>query len=123
MSAAPAQIRSRPVPNCLLCGTPGRLMHQKLPDRNFSAPGEWNIMKCPRVDCGLVWLDPQPIEEDIGLAYQGYYTHSQPAPGPSLVRDTVWALWHSYLGVRFGYTQGVGPRWRRALWPLALLHP
>lgn len=123
MPAAPTQIRTRAVPNCALCNTPGRLLYEKMSDRGFAAPGEWNIRKCPGAGCGLVWLDPQPIEEDIGLAYQGYYTHSQPAPGPSLVREVCWAIWHSYLGARFGYTQGVGPKWRRALAPLALLHP
>jgi 2-polyprenyl-3-methyl-5-hydroxy-6-metoxy-1,4-benzoquinol methylase len=70
-----------------------------------------------------LWLDPVPIEEDIGKAYQGYYTHAQPEPGPSLVRDAVWSVWHSYLGVRFGYRQGVGPGWLKIFSPLALLHP
>ena len=92
-------------------------------DRSYAAPGKWSLLKCPAADCGLVWLDPVPIEQDIGKAYQGYYTHSQPEPGPSLLRDACWAVWHSYLGARFGYTQGVGPGWRRILAPLALLHP
>jgi len=92
-------------------------------DRSYAAPGVWNIRKCATADCGLAWLDPVPIEEDIGKAYQGYYTHSQPEPGPSLLRDTVWGVWHAYLGKRFGYTQGVGGPWKRAAAPLALLHP
>jgi len=71
----------------------------------------------------LVWIDPVPIEEDIGKAYQRYYTHDQPEPGPKLIRTISWAIWHSYLGARFGYTQGVGPRWLRLFAPLALLHP
>ncbi|HEV2391242.1 MAG TPA: class I SAM-dependent methyltransferase [Verrucomicrobiae bacterium] len=123
MSADSIQIRARPAPSCLLCGTEGRLLYEDLPDRSFSAPGRWNLRRCPDAGCGLVWLDPVPIEEDIGLAYHGYYTHSQPEPGPSLVRDACWAVWHSYLGARFGYTCEVGPKWRRSLAPLALLHP
>lgn len=71
----------------------------------------------------MVWLDPAPTPEDAGKAYQGYYTHNQPAPGASVVRDFSWAVWHSYLGAKFGYTQGVGPKWRRLVAPLALLHP
>jgi len=116
-------IRTRPVPNCLLCQSPGRLIYEKMTDRSYAAPGAWNIQRCQRESCGLIWLDPQPLPEDVGKAYQGYYTHSQPEPGPSLVRDAVWAVWHSYLGWRFGYSRGVGPRWRRLLAPLALLHP
>src|SRR3974390_970657 len=117
------QIRTKPAPTCWLCGALGRLLYGELPARSSAAPGMWNIRKCQAGSCGLVWLDPVPTEEDIGKAYQGYYTHSQPEPGPSFVRDTCWAVWHTYLGARFGYTQGTGPRWRRVLAPLALLHP
>ena len=99
------------------------ILYQGLKDRSFSAPGHWDLKRCQRADCGLVWLDPAPIEEDIGKAYQGYYTHSQPEPGTSVLRDVCWSIWHSYLGRRFGYGQGVGRGWRRALWPLAFLHP
>ncbi len=118
-----APIRTRPAPQCSLCGAPGAVLYEKLTDRSFGAPGEWSLRKCQRDTCGLVWLDPVPVEEDLGKAYQGYYTHSQPAPGPSPLRDSVWAVWHSYLGARFGYTQGTGPKWRRLFAPLALLHP
>jgi 2-polyprenyl-3-methyl-5-hydroxy-6-metoxy-1,4-benzoquinol methylase len=121
--AATDSIRTRPAPQCLLCGASGRPLYQAMADRSYAAPGQWSWLKCPTPSCGLVWLDPVPIEEDIGKAYQGYYTHSQPEPGPSFVRDTCWAVWHSYLGARFGYTQGVGPKWRRLFAPLALLHP
>ncbi len=116
-------IRSRPAPSCILCGGTGGLLYEKLSDRSFSAPGQWDLRRCERAGCGLIWLDPVPVEEDIGKAYQGYYTHSQPEPGPSLVRDACWAVWLSYLGRRFGYTRGVGPAWLRLFSPLALLHP
>ena len=116
-------IRTRPAPQCLLCGAQGKALYKGMKDRSYEAPGQWSLLKCPAADCGLVWLDPVPVEEDIGKAYQGYYTHSQPEPGPSLVRDACWAVWHSYLGARFGYTQGVGSHWRRVLAPLALMHP
>lgn len=121
--AEPKQIRSQPAPRCLLCGSDGKVLYRDLPDRSYGAPGLWSIRQCPTSSCGLLWLDPQPIPEDVGLAYQGYYTHNQPEPGPSLVRDTVWGLWMSYLAGRYGYTKGVGPGWRKVLGPLALVHP
>jgi ubiquinone/menaquinone biosynthesis C-methylase UbiE len=68
-------IRSRICPYCYLCGTPGEYVYQGLEDRLFGAPGEWNLKRCPNSECGLVWLDPMPIEEDIGKAYRFYYTH------------------------------------------------
>ena len=72
---ANSKIRTRPCPYCYTCGTKGKLLYKGLQDRLFSAPGEWNLRKCPNSECGLVWLDPMPIEEDIGKAYQTYYTH------------------------------------------------
>lgn len=117
------EIKTRPVPNCFLCGNPGTILYANMRDRNYSAPGEWAEKRCTSPGCGLVWLDPQPVEEDIGKAYQTYYTHDQPAPAPSVVRDAVYGVWRSYLGVRLGYDKGVGPAWRAIFAPLALLHP
>ena len=118
-----SEIKTRPAPKCFLCGAPGEVLYSSLRDRSFGAPGEWNLRRCPKSDCGLIWLDPLPTEEDIGKAYATYYTHDQPAPGASVVRGAVYAVWKSYLRVRFGYTQGVGPAWRGIFSPLALLHP
>ena len=33
------------------------------------------MKRCPNPECGLVWLNPMPLEEDLPLAYQNYYTH------------------------------------------------
>jgi SAM-dependent methyltransferase len=116
-------VRTMARPTCVVCGSPGALVYSGLRDFSYAAPGRWSFRKCSEAGCGMVWLDPVPVPEDIGKAYEGYYTHHQPEPGASFIRDACWAVWHSYLGARFGYTQGVGPRWRRALAPLALLHP
>src|ERR1700693_5419422 len=74
-------IRTRPQPACLLCGTAGQVLYASLTDRLFSAPGLWQLKQCPSPGCGLVWPDPAPLEEDLGLAYQMYYTHPEPAKG------------------------------------------
>lgn len=119
----PDSIQTTPAPNCFLCGAAGRMLYSGMRDRNYAAPGEWNERQCPQPQCGLIWLDPQPTPADIGKAYQTYYTHNQPAPAPSFVRDAVYGVWRSYLGVRLGYSQGVGPAWRKIFAPLALAHP
>ncbi len=121
--AEPASLRTFPRPACPVCGSSGDLLYVRLRDPCFSAPGEWDFRKCSRPDCRLVWVDPAPVPEDLSKAYQAYYTHNQPEPGGRLLRGLVWSVWHSYLGIRFGYTQGVGPKWLRILAPLALLHP
>lgn len=118
-----SEIRTQPAPKCFVCGTEGESLYAGMHDRSFGAPGEWGLRRCPLPACRLIWLDPQPIPEDVGKAYQTYYTHSQPAPGASLIRDSVYAVWNSYLRVRLGYRHGTGPTWRMILAPLALLHP
>ncbi|MCX7865954.1 class I SAM-dependent methyltransferase [Limisphaera sp. VF-2] len=120
-SPSSPRLRSLPRPYCLLCNTPGQILYTGLPDRSFAAPGQWGFLRCSNPDCGLVWLHPQPIPEDIGAAYEGYYTHAQPAPGPSMLRRIFEAVQRAYLARRFGYP--TGSSLDRALAWLAWLHP
>ena len=66
-------IRAEDARSCLLCGGEGSLLHDGLRDRLFDAPGVWSLMQCPK--CKLVWLNPQPIPEDITKLYAQYFTH------------------------------------------------
>lgn len=72
-----SEIRSCACSRCILCGMPGRQLYVGLVDRLFGAPGVWSLKQCTSEVCGLVWLDPMPLEQDIGLAYRQYYTHSE----------------------------------------------
>ena len=65
-------------PLCPLCGSPHVPRHAGLRDLLFGAPGEWRMVACANPDCGLLWLDPLPAEDDILAAYQSYYTHAAP---------------------------------------------
>jgi 2-polyprenyl-3-methyl-5-hydroxy-6-metoxy-1,4-benzoquinol methylase len=71
----PAQVPAVPRPNCTLCGVRGAVLYGELRDRLFSAPGVWRLKQCGNPACGLIWLDPQPREEHLGLLYRDYYTH------------------------------------------------
>jgi 2-polyprenyl-3-methyl-5-hydroxy-6-metoxy-1,4-benzoquinol methylase len=70
-------IATAPALHCYLCGEPGELLYQNLTDRHFGVSGQWNFRKCKNSACGIVWLDPLPLEKDIGKAYQNYYTHGK----------------------------------------------
>lgn len=72
-------IQTRSFPNCYLCGAEGMLLYEKLTDRMYGAPGTWSFKRCPNPSCGLIWLDPMPIESEIGKAYKTYYTHAPQA--------------------------------------------
>lgn len=104
-SADTVIIRTRPEPNCFLCGRTGTPLYEGLEDRLFSAPGSWNIVQCPGPDCGVAWLNPMPLEEEIGKAYATYYTHPS-NNGPARLNLGFRAylfLRDGYLGRRYGY--------------------
>jgi len=71
-----AEILTRPQLACSLCGGPGSVLHSGLTDRQSSAPGVWSIRQCIDPQCGLMWLDPAPLEQELHKAYESYYTHA-----------------------------------------------
>lgn len=120
------EIRSRPHPECGLCGTRGEMLYTNLTDRLFGAPGEWNLKRCPDPGCGLVWLDPMPLEEDIGIAYETYFTHAPkdgqtPAARFSARRRIAETCRSAYRAWRYNYGPDTGKplRWLFAL-PIVL---
>lgn len=115
-------IRAHPCPNCCVCNGQGQLLYAGLQDRLYCAPGRWNLKKCPNPHCGLIWLDPMPIEGDIGKAYAQYFTHGTPDGGQSLqrrfrlrsllkrispVQRFYTFIKRGYLATAFGYTAGI----------------
>lgn len=128
--AAASEIRALPCTSCAICGKPGKILYRGLRDRLFTAPGNWNLKKCPDSACGLLWLDPMPIVEDIAKAYATYYTHGEhqrPTPEPSSADRLVRAIRQSYLAHTYGYSDLVqrthGKTVSRLLGSLAYLHP
>ncbi len=78
-SEAPV-MRGNALSTCYLCGAESALLHPGMTDRIFgSVRGEWNLRRCLEPTCGLLWLDPMPVPEDLGLAYRHYYTHGTEA--------------------------------------------
>jgi len=69
-------IRTRDCPRCPLCQHEGRWLYRDLPDRLFGAPGLWSIRQCNDAACGLLWLDPMPLAEELPRLYENYYTHA-----------------------------------------------
>jgi 2-polyprenyl-3-methyl-5-hydroxy-6-metoxy-1,4-benzoquinol methylase len=93
-------IRTRPNPNCFLCGATGKLLYSDLADRLSVTPGIWQIKRCPTENCGLLWLDPLPEEKDLHLVYQDYFTHQdKPDANRGLTRSIGHWLYHALLRV------------------------
>jgi 2-polyprenyl-3-methyl-5-hydroxy-6-metoxy-1,4-benzoquinol methylase len=95
-------IRTKPEPLCKCCQSEGTYLYRNLKDRLFGVQGEWHLKKCNNINCGLIWQDPMPIEEDLGLAYQSYYTHQD--NNASIKRNCVKTfLRNIYLNAKQGY--------------------
>jgi len=118
------EIRACPKPDCYVCGTQGENLYEGVRDRLFGAPGEWNFKKCPNTGCGLVWIDPMPLEKEISLAYRNYYTHQDTERFPNTwPRRTYDLVKEGYLAHKYGYCNGSMATWKKILGMLIYLHP
>ena len=97
-------IRTRPRPACPVCGAAGAVLHRDVTDAVWGVPGAWDIVRCPDRRCGMLWLDPMPIEEDIGLAYRRYQTHTVTSTGaPGRMRRLFRRAKRAHLAQSWGY--------------------
>jgi SAM-dependent methyltransferase len=103
-------IRTKAKPQCISCGSDGYSLYSHQKDRLFGVAGDWNIKRCSSVECGLMWLDPSPVPEDIHLAYQDYYTHTSATQSNSSLLSRMILAYH---GSRFGYKSATQARLMR----------
>ena len=98
------EIRSRSLPGCIVCGSSGKILYTELSDPLFGAPGSWTLKQCSGQECGLAWLDPMPVEEDIHKAYASYHTHEDASVRrESWLRRAYNFIKRGYLAHRYGY--------------------
>ncbi len=71
----------------------------------------------------MIWIDPQPLAEDLGKAYERYYPHDDMPTPDSWLRNAFVAAKRAYLAARHGYPKPPGQWWAAALAPLIYLHP
>jgi SAM-dependent methyltransferase len=86
------------------------VLYSGMRDRLFDVPGTWTLRKCPNPDCGLVWLDPCPVVDDIPKLYRTYYTHGAADRNP-VARALDWVT-KAVLPLAGGYPAQPG-RFRR----------
>jgi len=59
---------------CFLCNSLGNVWYDKIPDRLYKVPGEWNFICCEK--CKILWLHPKPNINEIPYLYSDeYFTH------------------------------------------------
>ena len=119
----PDAMRVQPSPMCIVCGCEGATIYHDLDDVLFGVAGRWSISRCVNRECGLLWLDPQPVEEDIGKAYVRYFTHQERAGHVGLPQRLYRHVRSSYLRSKLGYERATTSRTWRWSAPIAQLHP
>src|ERR1700761_1570158 len=105
-------IKTEPRVDCYACGEAGDTLYSGLKDRLFDVPGVWSTRRCSV--CGLLWLDPTPLESDIPKLYATYFTHDASFSGAGLgsrLRDLSMGV----MALRYGYKKK-----GRTLSPMAL---
>jgi 2-polyprenyl-3-methyl-5-hydroxy-6-metoxy-1,4-benzoquinol methylase len=99
---------------CILCGSQGDELYQGLHDRIASAPGTWGYKRCPKD--GLIWLDPQPIPEDLDKLYEGYdLTHTINPPPTLRFAKLRKYIREGILATAFGYHDLAMNGWQKIL--------
>lgn len=116
---ASTRIHVIPRPTCLLCREEGAGLYVDMVDWLFGVPGNWGMRRCK--NCGVAWLDPQPVSEDIGELYSQYYTHRTQAPATrlGLLRHATFECVLSSLGYTIDRPKGILPRLLSRVGPLA----
>lgn len=110
------KIRTSPHLSCYICQSPGKILYQGMTDRLFNVPGKWDIRQCQNPECGLLWLDPIPIKEDIGKVYLNYYTHGDiNVVSKSFLRRAIDYIDKGYLADKYKYLKGQTGIYQRIL--------
>ena len=96
----PLHIRTQTKPQCLCCNSSGNYVYTGLKDRLFGASGSWSLKRCNNGLCGLLWLDPAPVSEDLTLVYKDYYTHIK---SPVIKQTIFFKLVAGYRAFQYGF--------------------
>lgn len=105
------KIRAVARPNCYVCGRVGDVLYADLSDRLFDAPGQWTLKRCRNRKCRMLWLDPAPHPQDLGMVYENYYTHSTAIEEPPLDPYNA-SIRNGYLASCYGYPASLDDRGR-----------
>jgi 2-polyprenyl-3-methyl-5-hydroxy-6-metoxy-1,4-benzoquinol methylase len=106
-------IRKIPRTSCYICSSAGNLIYRCMKDVRYGCPGLWDVRRCSKHQCGLLWLDPVPIDEDIHLLYQYFReTHEDPVVREKrLMAVTRGTCTPAYRAFKYGYPTTDDSRW------------
>lgn len=96
-------ITSEARPFCSLCGATGEIAQQTIADPDGNLAGTWSFRRCTNQECGVYWLDPAPLPDEMWKAYTSYHTHTRKTTRRiskatlslvhRLIKLALWPLW------------------------------
>jgi len=120
------KIRTQACRYCYLCNSDGKLLYQDLKEFFNKLAEKWNLSKCQNPKCGLVWLDPMPIEDDILKMYRNekYITHQAiKKSSKSLLKRLYGFAKEGYIFIKYRYFSKSITWWKKILSLLIFLYP
>jgi 2-polyprenyl-3-methyl-5-hydroxy-6-metoxy-1,4-benzoquinol methylase len=117
------EIESCSCPVCSLCNSPGELIYSQQTDRLYGVPGYWGFKECTNPICGLIWLDPMPLENELYKTYRNYYTHQDITGGATILHRVYHSLSEGYLALFHGFDKGDCPTWKKIAGVLLIFFP
>jgi 2-polyprenyl-3-methyl-5-hydroxy-6-metoxy-1,4-benzoquinol methylase len=113
-------MRTASVLRCPACASSGPVAYSGLRDGLYASQGSWQFRRCAR--CRTLWLDPQPVPEDIHLAYRRYHTHGgdDDASTQRVAHRLTTLLRSAYVDERYGYSTTRVPALVRKLLALSI---
>ena len=91
-----SKIRTTRSDRCYLCGSEGKRIYSGLMDRLHQRSQLWDLIRCLNPECGLVWLDPTPIKEDLHNAYDDYYTHDSSSGRSRMLYTIIRGIYRAF---------------------------
>lgn len=114
-------VRAVATPQCPVCGQRGQVVYADVRDKVFKAPGTWDLLSCP--GCGLIWLDPQPLPEELSKLYEREYVTQVPA-SQDVAASVQDRIRQAIVAHTYGYpSSGTDHRWPKAGRVLSLIGP
>lgn len=66
-------IKTEDIPDCIACGGRGEVLYEGLCDVRYGIKGSFGMKRCDA--CGLLWLSPRVVKEDVHEYYARFFTH------------------------------------------------
>jgi len=85
------------------------VLYEDMEDGLYGLPGKFDFTHC--LQCGLIWLNPQPVAGEVAKFYVDYHTHEMPLQKHEPLKGFKGIIRRLVLGESFGYVHLQMKKW------------